>query len=303
MRLSCKASSVVLATSLALCLGVLPLAACSSVSAPAEDAAPTEEAVEEEVEEETEPEEAVDESVWVKTTDRYTYVSSESEEDNISDVTTYTLDEAGNTIRESHATNDGEWVYNYVNDESGWSVSMTTEDESDPQETVFINECDDAGRVVRTVSGESETNITYDADGNCIKREYTSVAYQVDENYNRVEGTEHEIHSTVTFGADGFITSRLSDWGLPQLYEMAYEYGADGKPVSCAVTVFTLDEDGNRTDEGYVAENVTFSYDENGNVSRIESTADYGTSTTEYEYTLIEHPSLATTINSHLVSF
>lgn len=48
MRLSCKAPMLVLASSLALCLGSLPLIGCSSGSAPADDAAPAEEeAVEE----------------------------------------------------------------------------------------------------------------------------------------------------------------------------------------------------------------------------------------------------------------
>ena len=311
MRLSCKVPMLVMAASLAICLGALPLVGCSSGSAPADDAAPAEEEVveekaepEEEAQAEAEPEEeAVDESVWVRTSETYTYVSSTDDSENYSYSIAYELDDAGNRVKETSLEDGEEYVYYYNNDEYGWMLTVREDNESEADMPKVTNEYDETGRLIHASSDESERTYTYDAEGNCIQRDYYSTAYQLDEEGNRVEGSEHQIHTVVNYSADGFITSRLSDWGLPQLYEMAYEYGDDGRPTSCVVTMYSLDEDGNKTDEGRVNSTITFTYDENGNVVKTESAGDFGTSTYEYEYKLIEHPSVAATVESHLVSF
>ena len=312
MRLSCKVPMLVMASSLALCLGALPLVGCSSGSAPADDAAPAEEEV---VEEETEPEEeaqaeaepqeeAVDESVWVITKETYTFVSSTDDSLNYSYAMDFELDDAGNTVKETIQEDGEEYVYFHDNDEYGWLLAAREADEAEADVQKVTNEYDEAGRVMHAVGEGSERTFTYDADGNCIQRDYYSTAYQLDEEGNRVEGSEHQIHTVVNYSADGFMTSRLSDWGQPTLTEMTYEYGDDGRPTSCVVTSFQLDEDGNKTDDGYVSQTVTFTYDENGNVVKTEATEeDFGTTTYEYEYTLIEHPSVAVTVESHLRSF
>ena len=308
MRLSCKASRIVLAASLALCLGMVPLAGCGSSSAPADDAATAEEEVveEESAEEETVPEEeAVDESVWVKTSETYSYNPTTDEGGlSRSQTTTYTLDEAGNVIKETYSSEGSDdFVYDLVNDEYGWTLSMSSENNPDAEASEVNNEYDAAGRLVKSTSGESVTTHTYDADGNRIASDYVSVAYQMDEENNPIEETKHEIRSTLNYGSDGFITSRMIDWGSPQLSEMAYEYGDDGRPISCKVTISTLDDEGNKMDDHTQTQDVTFAYDENGNVACIETTTEYGVSTTDFEYTLIEHPSVAATVTSHLVEF
>ena len=300
MRLSCKVPMIALASSLTLCLSAVPLVGCSSGNAPADNAAPAEEEV---VEETEAKEEAVAEPVWVKKSETYTYASSTDDGENYSYTLAFELDDAGNTVKETMLENGEESSYYYNNDEYGWTLTVREENESEADMPKVTTEHDETGRVIHSTSDVSDRTFVYDAEGNCIQIEYHNTAYQYDEEGNRIEGSEHQTRTVANYDANGFITSRISDWGEPQQSEMTYEYGDDGRPTSCVVTVFALDADGNKQDEGHASEHITFTYDENGNVTRIESTSDFGITTTEYEYTLIEHPSVAATVESHLVSF
>ena len=166
MRLSCKVPMLVMAASLAICLGALPLVGCSSGSAPADDAAPAEE---EEAEAEPE-EEAVDESVWVRTSETYTYVSSTDDSENYSYSIAYELDDAGNRVKETSLEDGEEYVYYYNNDEYGWMLTVREDNESEADMPKVTNEYDETGRLIHASSDESERTYTYDAEGNCRRK-------------------------------------------------------------------------------------------------------------------------------------
>ncbi len=305
MHASSRSLMVTVAVALALFVGAAPLAACSSGGQQADDTAETDVVEEEETAPEEEAEPEADESMWVKVSENYTDVPAgdDSGASASTAVTTYTRDNAGNLMEELYSDpNYGDIVYQYQVDENGWTTSMITAEEgADAQLTNYTNEFDANGLLVHSESESGSRDMTYYPDGQVKTINFTSTAYQYDEAGNRVEGSEHDVTNVVTFGEDGFVVGRESSLGTKTVSEYAYERDGEGRPVSCVKTIYLVDDEGNKGEVSSTA-NITFTYDENGNVAKIEIVSDYGTTTLEYEYELVKQPSAAARATEGLVS-
>ena len=288
-----KLPSLTTSLLLALALGIAPVAGCSSSGggggAAGDEAGQAQEA---------------DEAIWVVSKETNVYVSPDGDKEE--QVATYELDDAGNQVGITY--DDGTHLTITV-DEDGWQLSarydnsedISATDEPLPSEPPQKLEKDDHGRVTKITSQDLVIEYAYDEKGNMTHRSTRSLAFTVNEEGKRVEGSEVDITSDMDFDENGFTTRVVSSNGAGTIVsEYAYEYGESGLPVTGVITTRHEDSDGNVVEGDESTTNMTFSYDENGNISELVRESDSGTSTSTFEYQLVEHPSPGARVGAHL---
>ena len=274
-----------LSTGLAAAIALVPLAGCASSGDASQDAEP---AAEEPAEttEDTETEEAAETAeatpVWVAATYKVDQTLPDGSKSDYS--STYELDEAGNMIVES---GDGGYQANYTYDEDGW----LTKDEL---------EKDEQGRVVVRKNDDYRAEYSYNEQGFVSETVTTTATFTIDENGDRVEGSESDMTMKATYDENGFPLSRERVYeGGKSETTYSYEYGDNGLPVSFTSTVKNYDSDGNELKETEATSTGTLEYDEHGNIVKTVYEDEYGTSTYENTYVEIKNPSMAVQIQSH----
>ena len=286
----------------------LALAGCSGKEEPASEPAQEEAAQEEqaaEPEEEAEAEVAEEEpqtgSVWVANKRTSHSEWSNGDETTTSDsVYIYELDEHGNFLR--LMDDNGIAMTEYVCDENGFATKIiykgaeNEEGEGEDIEYTITYEFDEEGRPThREMSDGSTKDYTYDAKGHLVKEESNTVAFTVDDNGEKEEGSEFTAHSVTEYDENGFITKTVYDYsngmdGSEETY--TYELGDNGLPKSGTITRVN----GDSTDE----ESLVYEYDENGNITHLERTSEFSKSISDYEYVEIADPSICTRISAAL---
>lgn len=228
------------------------------------------------------------EPAWVLTKETSTYTYD-------GDTSTYTItreiDEHGNRLRVSmdDGTGADPSVTAYEWDEDGFITGYTSGEES----VTVTAEKDDQGREVKsTYSDGSVVETTYDENGAISKRVYTGTSQTMDGDGNWVDAGTYV--RTVNYDGDGFVLSGTYDSdSYSSQYEKSYERDADGRVTSVT------------TAEGPAGEEPTIrtvavEYDENGNIVRATETTEGYSMVNEYEYTLVNEPSLGASLESHL---
>jgi YD repeat-containing protein len=291
-------AKLTLSTGLATTLALVPLAGCASSGDAPQDVAP---AVEDTTDA-AEPTEAKDASeatpVWVASSYKMIQVDLEGNEGEYS--STYELDEAGNMISETD-TSDEEgasegYNYTYTYDEDGWLTKVVMDEET----WTYELEKDDQGRVVLEKSEDFTREYTYNEQGFVSETLTTSIMFTVDENGDRVEGSEQTMTLKVTYDENGFPLTRSRTYqdGKAET-EYAYEYGDDGLPVSYTTTTKNYDADGNEIEGSGSTTTGALEYDEHGNIVKNVVENDFATSTYEYTYVEVKNPSMAVQIQEH----
>ncbi len=283
-----------LSVGLAAALALVPLAGCASSGDASQDAEP---AAEEPAEttEDTETEEAAETTeatpVWVAATYKVDQTLPDGSKSDYS--STYELDEAGNMIVES---GDGGYQANYTYDEDGWLTKV----ESGGETFAYELEKDEQGRVVVMKNDDYKAEYSYNEQGYVSETVTTTVTFTIDENGDRVEGSESDMTMKATYDENGFPLSRerVYEGGRSET-TYAYEYGDNGLPVSFTSTVKNYDSDGNELEETEATATGTLEYDEHGNIVKEVYEDEYGTSTYENTYVEIKNPSMAVQIQSH----
>lgn len=279
-----------LSTGLVATLALVPLAGCASSGNASQDAAPA--AEETNTTKTTEANETTEVApVWVATTYKLSQEFSDGSTSEYS--STYELDEAGNMISE---TGDEGSQFKYTYDEDGWLNKVEMGDEI----WTYELEKDELGRVVVEKSEDYRVEYSYNEQGFVSESRSASIVFTVDENGNRVEGSEETMTSKTTYDENGFTLTRsrsYQDGRSETVY--AYEYGDDGLPVSYTATTKNYDSDGNEIADSETTVSGTFEYDEHGNIVKRVIEDDLGTSTYEYTYVEIKNPSQAVRIQGH----
>lgn len=285
-------AKLTLSSSLAVTLALVPLAGCASSGDATQDAAPA-------AEDTTEAEETAEVTpVWVASSYKMTQVDLEGNESTYG--STYELDEAGNMLSEvdsyEGADSSETHAYTYTYDEDGWLTKVQMDEDTWEYEL----EKDDQGRVVVEKSENFTVENTYNEQGFVSETLTTSVAYTVDEDGDKVEGSEQTMTVKVTYDENGFPLTRTRTYeGGKAETEYTYENGDDGLPVSCTTTTKNYDADGNEMEDSESTTKTTFEYDEHGNIVKRVIENDFGTSTYEYTYVEIKNPSQAVRIQGH----
>lgn len=287
-----------LSTGLVATLALLPLAGCASSGDAPQDAAPAAEETADAAETTETGETAEVTPVWVATTYKLSQEFSDGSTSEYS--STYELDEAGNMLKEvdtSDSEDDSERLdYTYSYDEDGWLTKVEMGDETWDYEL----EKDVQGRVVTEKSEDFTKEYSYNEQGFVSETVSTSIAYTVDENGDKVEGSEEAMATKVTYDENGFTLARTRTFkGGKAEMVYAYEYGDDGLPVSYTATTKNYDSDGNEIADSETTVSGTFEYDEHGNIVKRVIEDDLGTSTYEYTYVEIKNPSQAVRIQGH----
>lgn len=291
-------AKLTLSTGLAATLALVPLAGCASSGDAPQDVAPAAE----DTTDAAEPTEAKDASeatpVWVASSYKMIQVDLEGNEGEYS--STYELDEAGNMISETD-TSDEEgasegYNYTYTYDEDGWLTKVVMDGET----WTYELEKDDQGRVVLEKSEDFTREYTYNEQGFVSETLTTSIMFTVDENGDRVEGSEQTMTLKVTYDENGFPLTRSRTYqdGKAET-EYAYEYGDDGLPVSYTTTTKNYDADGNEIEGSGSTTTGALEYDEHGNIVKNVVENDFATSTYEYTYVEVKNPSMAVQIQEH----
>lgn len=233
--------------------------------------------------------------IWVQTCYNYTRVNTDG---SYSSSTTHTLtiDEQGNTLSCEISGYDFGWVnvIKYTVDEDGWTTMEAYPSLHRAVPTRYELEKDETGRVVKSTAsnGRTTTYYTYNEAGNFATITEKSTYTAFDDN-----GENHEEPYTdvMTYDANGLVAKHeitLADGTETVTY--TYEYDDAGRPISGTMTS-TGGSDGSWTGT------LSYEYDENGNLSRKFIQDNISTNTYEYTYTLVQNPSLATRLQSHLV--
>ena len=281
-----------LSTTLVLSLVTAPLAGCKGSASP--DAAPSASAANAE---------ANSDALWVKTSARVTY-SKDVGTESSSSTETYQLDEAGNIVRQTFESGDEDFEQTFEHDENGWKTEEVYKTDAGTVENItYVNKYDSSGRLVKNEGNDIVEEDVYDREGNLKERSFTKFDYlQEEEKGSPLGANESTVFSKQIFNKDGTIASRFSTLRMPTVREYAYEYDSQNRPVSCVVTRYEATPEGiPLSPQGVEAEKISISYDSNGNVSRIETVGDQGTSVQEFTYTLVKNPSLAVRTNARLL--
>lgn len=294
-----------LALALGLTFGVLSLTACGSdktgEAAPAEEASKEAEATKEAEGEQANGEdqaESQDEAVWVVSRSVYSYHAAEMDAETEFQ---YELDEQGNQTKVTHVTDQDADPYVATNafDEDGYVVKTAGSLEGEAVQTYSL-EKDEQGRLIKSTGSDGTVKeLTYDNAGNIAKSVETGSIVGEDTEGNL---TNYGTYSaTTTYDEAGHVVSILyENNGYYQLTEKAYEYNDAGQVVSVTTTTSSGSDADNLEADASGTTTATVEYDDNGNISRVVEEGELYTSATAYEYTLIEHPSLATRLNAHI---
>ena len=279
-----------LSAGLAASLVLVPLAGCASSDGAAPEPAPAQEEADATEQEDTAatPEEA---SVWVASSYKLSQTDSDGKVTEYS--STYELDEAGNLVKETDS--EGSEV-TYTLDEDGWATKI----ESGELTWTYELEKDDQGRLTVEKGEQSSIAYTYNDQGFVTETTATSAIFSVDEEGNRIEGSDDMATTKTTYDENGFPLLRahvFSDGRLETSY--AYEYGDDGLPTSVTIDNRNFDADGNEYEDTATTATASFEYDEHGNLVKEVLEDEYGTSTYEYGYVEVANPSIAARIQSH----
>lgn len=272
-------------------LGLVPLTACSSsdeAAAPAEEQAQDETAEEPEAEPEDEAP-AEEEAVWVMTGQTH-HSEFPGQEPNDMAIA-FELDDAGNTVKEFF---DGDETMNeYQYDENGWLVSIGYGD----NKVTYENEYDELGRLVSQVGSDGgETTYTYGENGNIASQTSKVIVTSYDENGEEIEGSERTQTNVCEYDENGYIKRRtIENDGNTHVIEYTYELDETGLPTSYTQLDYTANDD----EAGKYESVYSLTFDENGNLTKVESSDESEVKiVTEFTYTLVEHPSLAASINA-----
>ena len=274
-----------LSAGLAAALALVPLAGCASSGDASQDAEPV-------AEEPAETTEAT--PMWVATSYKMSQIDPDGNESDYN--STYELDVAGNMLSESD-DEGSQMKYSY--DEDGWLTKTEMGDET----WTYELEKDEQGRVIVMKSDEFKSEYSYNEQGFVSEMLTTSVVFTVDENGDKVEGSEGTMTNKVTYDENGFPLTRVrtyEDGKSETVY--AYEFGDDGLPVSYTTTTKSYDGEGNEIESTEKTASGTLEYDDHGNLVKRVVEDEFGTSTYEYGYVEIANPSMAVQIQGHTKS-
>ncbi|MBR3235245.1 MAG: hypothetical protein IKG11_06485 [Atopobiaceae bacterium] len=208
-------------------------------------------------------------------------------------VATYELDEHGNTVKMTQQPDEGsEYLVEYQYDNDGFVTSSTEKSGENATTVTFTLEKDANGRVTKSTGDDGSTQtLTYNAEGNLV--------HQVQETLADIGGTEPaRLVSDVTYDDEGFMTGNKSETIGHQTESVrSYERDDAGKVTSATTTTTTIGEGGAAIDLVSSVE-----LDDNGNVVRVvdQTNAESYTYIREFEYTLVENPSLGARIHAHI---
>lgn len=284
-----------LPTGLVATLALVTLAGCASSSDASQNVTPAAEEAVDTTETAEADETAAVTPVWAATTYKLSQVFSDGSTSEFS--STYELDDAGNMISE---TGDEGSQFKYTYDEDGWLNKVEMGDEI----WTYELEKDELGRVVVEKSEDYRVEYSYNEQGFVSESRSASIVFTVDENGNRVEGSEETMTSKTTYDENGFTLTRsrsYQDGRSETVY--AYEYGDGGLPVSYTVTTKDYDSDGNEIEGSETTMSGTLEYDEHGNIVKRVIENDLSVSTYEYTYVEIKNPSQAVQIQGHTKNF
>lgn len=160
----------------------------------------------------------------------------------------------------------------------------TQEAENSQRVAAITHEFDKEGRLKRTtVEDQSTTEYEYDDEGRVRKQTNIITTPDFDENGN--ESGTLTYTDTIEYNEQGFPTRETRDWGdgSPTTVTYEYELGENGLP-----------ESGTRTEESPLettTAQLSFTYDENGNISHFEQVEDAASFAADYTWVLVEEPS------------
>ena len=270
MGLTKRSSLGLVGAVLVLCFSMLLLAACSNASTP-----PV----------------SVNQAVWVVTEERVSKEKDSKEE--IDCIFKYSRDASGNVVSETEEYENGVTRISSEYDQNGWLTrERYVNDLGRTDIKNYTNTYDEAGRLLTQKTDDVYIENAYDENGNLVK-----------ETCKQPRGDDEQDESITTrfYSATGLTERCIFEKGdVRYLQEYAYDYNDDGRPTSCVVTLFPVDEQGNKTGEGELESTAQYAYDENGNVSRFVFEQGGETMVTYYQYTRIDKPSLAAWVYARL---
>ena len=148
----------------------------------------------------------------------------------------------------------------------------------------ITHEFDDEGRLVRTtIEGQSSTEYTYDDEGRV--RTVSNVVTTPDFDEDGNEAGVLTYTDTIEYDENGFPTRETRDWGdgAPTTVTYDYELGKNGLPQSGTSTQETPLET--------TTNQISFAYDDNGNIIHYEQVGVDAAFVAEYTWELVEKPS------------
>ncbi len=152
-------------------------------------------------------------------------------------------------------------------------------------DVTFTYQYDDEGRIVeRKASNGVIDRYAYGSAGTIV--EVTSISAPSGDE------TDYEYHVVITYDELGFVQSMVSKEPEGEsTTEYRYEYGEDGMPISCGVTI---------NDEP--SSIITFTYDQNDNIVHSEATSADGTVINNYTWEKVDEPTAFVQAESYLKS-
>lgn len=292
-----------LALALGLTVGVLALTACTGGD---DKASGSEQAAEPTTVVDKTVDDAADEaggqpvddgSVWVVTKEVGSYqVADSSSQVEI----TYELDEQGNAVKLTQTQGEGfePYVATSTFDEDGY-ITQTNDSLGAGMTLTYTLEKDEQGRLTKSTGSDGTTEeITYDDAGNIAKRVITGSSMGEDPDGNwTITGT---YSSTTVYDKNGHVSSVLNENGETcQLVKKTFTYNDAGQITSVKNEYFSGTDPDNLEPDASPAVAAKVEYDDNGNIARVTEEGEAYTYVTSYEYTKVEHPSLAVRLNSH----
>ena len=188
-------------------------------------------------------------------------------------VTLYPYDEKGNLLTYSGTYQDDRGPEFSETHEYTDGKLTRTRALSEAGDSTITYEYDSDGRIAKTIGATEGANVggislfTYDANGNCIRKDFTSY-HGADTTKYTEENAYHRDTTTYEYDADGNCTKVSVDYGDNRWSHTA-KYDKNG-----ITAIVTLDGDGKQTE-------TTFSYNTEGNCTKVVT--DYETATFEYD--------------------